>query len=116
MNVLYYLPDISQANGGIRQYACALLKILALDPQNTYFILHNTQDPVVLSIVESYPNLKLIPSAVGRERSVEKALRYARLLSNQVLVKAKLSRETQVLGYVERLCNRYKIDKHTHRS
>ena len=66
MKVLYYVPDITQKNWGVRQYACALLKILAQDTANEYIVLHNAGDDVILSIIERHPNLTLIPQTISR--------------------------------------------------
>ena len=110
MRILYYVPDVTQKNGGIRQYACALLKILAQDNRNEYIILHNAQDDNILSIVASHSNLTLIPPAIGREKQIEKAIWYTLRFGNELLVKSKFLRKVNVLSHDEQICNWYKID------
>lgn len=110
MRVLYYVPDITQKNGGVRQYACALLKILAQDDRNEYIVLHNAQDDSVLSIIDSHANLTLIPPSVGREKRIEKALWFVLRSGNELLLKSELTTKSKVLSHDEQLCNRYKID------
>jgi glycosyltransferase involved in cell wall biosynthesis len=60
LNILYYIPSISQQWGGIRQYAVACLKILARDEDNQYFIYHEASDPEVVAVLNQNPQLKLI--------------------------------------------------------
>ena len=110
MKVLYYVPDITQKNGGVRQYACALLKILAQDDRNEYVVLHNAGDDSILSIIDSYANLTLIPPSVGREKRIEKALWFVLRSGNELLLKSELTTKSKVLSHDEQLCNRYKID------
>src|SRR5919202_635387 len=110
MNILYYVPDITQVNGGVRQYACALLRILAQRSDNQYYIVHNAQDDAILSIIAIHPNLTLIPQSIGHERQVEKLIKFTRRLSNQVLEKTNYTKRFKTLDYVERLCDTYKID------
>ena len=110
MKVLYYVPDITQQNGGIRQYACTLLKILAQDNQNEYFVLHNAEDPVILSIINENTNLRLIPSHIGREKRITKAFWYSLKSINKVLIKGNVISSMNVFGHTEQLCNRYGID------
>lgn len=110
MRILYYVPDISQENGGIKQYACTLLKILAQSLENDYFILHNAQDPEILSIINGNSNLKLIPFSIGRERNIEKIIDYAIKLTNKNLENRKYKTRIKIRSRTERLCKRYKID------
>ena len=60
MNILYYIPGLSQQMGGLRQYAVALLKILAKDTENRYFIYHTVNDPEVAEVLRKNPHLTLI--------------------------------------------------------
>ncbi|MCX6214047.1 glycosyltransferase family 1 protein [Spirosoma sp.] len=110
MRILYYLPDITQKNGGVLQYACALLKILSQDKKNEYFVLHNSQEPVIISLIKEYPNLILIPPKIGQERRVEKLLWYTLRLLNEILIKGKITTVRKVFSHAEQLCKKYKID------
>lgn len=110
MKILYYIPELTEYNGGIFQYACALLKILGQDANNQYYVLHNSADPVVLEIISSSPNLTLIPAKVGGEKRTEKAISFT--FRNLQLFAAKRGVELPLPLYtrVERLCNKYEID------
>ena len=110
MRVLYYVPDIIQKNGGVLQYACALLKILAQDKENEYFVLHNSEELVILSIVKEYQNLTLIPTKIGKETGVGKLIWSALRLINEILVKTKVITRIKVFSHTEQLCKRYNID------
>ncbi|WP_234736675.1 glycosyltransferase family 4 protein [Tellurirhabdus bombi] len=105
MNILYVIPDLAQSGGGIRQYACALLRILAQDTANRYFVLHNENDELVLSTIQASSNLELIPVPIGRERSYEKLITKAAKAVNMLLK----SRAVPVWTYLERLRSRYGI-------
>ena len=54
MNILIYIPDLTQANGGIRQYAIGLLNTFSSDESNIYFIYHNNGDKVILGLISKY--------------------------------------------------------------
>ena len=60
MNILIYIPELTQANGGIKQYTVALLKILINDQDNHYFVYHNSDDPDIISLICKFPRLKKI--------------------------------------------------------
>ncbi len=60
MNILYYIPDINQQMGGLRQYAVALLKILLKDKENKYFIYHEINDPEIMNVLAKNPHHVLI--------------------------------------------------------
>lgn len=66
MNILYYIPDVSQEMGGIRQYAVALLKILVNNKQDHYFILHHNNDPEIMAIVNDNEQAKLVKLTSSR--------------------------------------------------
>lgn len=46
--------------GGIRQYAVALLKILANNKRDHYFVLHHNNDPEIVAIVNDNEQVKLV--------------------------------------------------------
>ena len=60
MNILYYIPGIGQEMGGLRQYAVALLKILAADTENQYFVLHDRDDPEIMAVLKDNPVVSLV--------------------------------------------------------
>ena len=109
MNILYYIPSISQSAGGIRQYACALLKTLAEDTEHTYYVLHNVGDEVVNEILKDNPQLIAIPAQVGQERFSERLSTDATKLVNQIL-KSRQKKQFGIGSYVNRICRKYRID------
>lgn len=110
MNILYYIPLINQDGGGIRQYAIALLKILAQDKvKNKYFILHNSEDKEILAIMEQNSHLYLIPKHIGRERSWEKNMTDI-LRGIDFLYKKKTGKNIRLRSFMDRICKKYKID------
>ncbi|WP_266362893.1 glycosyltransferase family 4 protein [Tellurirhabdus rosea] len=110
MNILYYIPELSQAGGGARQYSCALLRILAQDKENKYFILHNDKDPLIHDILNENPHLTLIPRQFGRERSYERLITNLIKGINLLLKVYGQKRRLFVWGFEERLRKRYQLD------
>lgn len=110
MNILYHIPELSQESGGIRQYATALLKILAKDTgPRRYFVLHNSADPLVLAILKENPHLTHIPPHIGREGKLERLVNRLMRLADFVR-RTESGKRLRAWSYVDRLCNRYKID------
>lgn len=63
-NILFYIPELSQGVGGVRQYAAGLLNLFpGLQEQYNFFIYHDGNDEVVLNIIKENPQLKQIKSA-----------------------------------------------------
>jgi glycosyltransferase involved in cell wall biosynthesis len=61
INILFYVPYLSQENGGIRQYAAGLLNLLSNFPNHyKFFVLHENSDPLILETIESNQNLILV--------------------------------------------------------
>lgn len=110
MNILYYIPELNQAGGGTRQYAIALLKLLAKDNCNNYFILHNVIDRQVSEILKANQNLFLIPSSVGNEKWYENHITNFVKLYNFVGQTNGRNWKLKNWSYVQRICNKYKID------
>ena len=110
MNILYYIPLLQQDGGGTRQYATGILKTLAKDKtKNKYFILHNSGDKEILSIIQQNPHLYLIPEHVGRERSWEKNMTDI-LRGIDFLYKKKTGKNIRLRSFMDRICRKYKID------
>ena len=63
MNILLFVPEINQEDGGMRQYAIALIHILAVDDTNKYFIYHDCGDEEIKKLLRVHPNLSLIKSS-----------------------------------------------------
>ncbi|MEM1325334.1 MAG: glycosyltransferase family 1 protein [Bacteroidota bacterium] len=109
MKILYHIPNLSQENGGIRQYAVALLRILAQDKSNEYFVLHNVNDPQVMQVLEEFPHLHHVPPTFGRERKLEKLRTDIGTVFNYILLLAKRQKLAST-SYINRICRKYKID------
>ncbi|WP_299768787.1 glycosyltransferase family 1 protein [uncultured Dokdonia sp.] len=61
-NIIFYIPDVDQTHGGVRQYSINLLTTIANFDQDSFhfYIYHNLKDPEVLEIIKSYKNCTLI--------------------------------------------------------
>lgn len=110
MNILYYIADLTQTNGGIRQYACALLKLLAQEKNNKYYVLTQANDPVIFSIISENSNIFLIPTYTAYERNYEKLMRQFINVSALLSDKYIKFKNSTIFSRAQRLCNKYKID------
>ncbi|MBO0937945.1 glycosyltransferase family 4 protein [Fibrella sp. HMF5335] len=110
MKILYYIADLTQSNGGIRQYACALLKLLAQERNNEYYVLTQTNDPIITSIIQDNANVILIPNNLARERSYEKLMRQFIGISALLSDKYTKFKNSTMFSRTQRLCNKYNID------
>lgn len=103
LNILYYIPNVHQEMGGIRQYAIALLKILATDNENQYFVYHENDDREVVEILTKNPHLQLVKSE-SNNRYLEKIQRkiqvfYCRFFDHPIKN-----------GLFNKLCQKHKIN------
>ena len=61
INVLFYLPELDQRKGGMRQYAACLLHLFCEFPERyTFFIGHEIDDPIVIQIINNNPRFKIV--------------------------------------------------------
>ena len=59
--ILFFIPELNQESGGIRQYAAGLLNIISnFSSQYKIYVLHNSNDPVILEIIQSNNTLELV--------------------------------------------------------
>ena len=60
--VLFYIPDLDQTVGGIRQYALNLLETIAGLDNGTFqiYVYHNVEDSQVIDIIDKNENCTLI--------------------------------------------------------
>ncbi len=110
MNILFFIPELSQEGGGIRQYAITLLKILSKDTSNKYYILHNKVDPQIATIVYGNENMTIIPSSIGKERWHEWQIKNFFKLYNFIGNTSGRGWKIKNWSYVQRICSKYKID------
>jgi len=109
MNILYYVPHLTQKSGGIRQYAVGLLKTMAQLRTHTVYVLHNNHDPEIMNVIVSSDTLKHIPEKVGRERKWEKSI-YKVTQGVHFLLEKGFHKNFRVLSFMDRICNKYNID------
>jgi glycosyltransferase involved in cell wall biosynthesis len=109
MRILFYIPDLDQTSGGVRQYAVGLLKILATLPEHHTFILHNNDDPLILDLIEDHDQLQLIPKKIGLEKKWERK-KYRASRGIQFLREKASNKDFKVRSYLDRICRKYKIE------
>ena len=107
MNILIYIPTVNQKNGGVRQYSISLLKILSHDEDNKYYILHNSQDPVIEATISDAKNLFLIPAKIGRESKINKARRLISTGINFLLYKKYGKVHKDPFSFLDAVCKLY---------
>lgn len=100
---------MSQAKGGLRQYSAGVLKSLALDTTNDYYILHNTDDPLIIEIIQNNPSLKLIPKKIGKDRFYENILTKV-FRGFDLLRYLSSNKNVHIPSYMNRICKKYNID------
>ena len=110
MNILYYIPNLSQKWGGVRQYAKGVLEIIAKETGNKYFVYHNNGDPEIMEVLIQNPQLKLIKdndvSYSKLNEYWQKSIRYL----NIFLAKINLRGSLKVHTFIDALCEQYFID------
>ena len=109
MNILYYIPHVSQAGGGARQYANTLLKIIAQDAENQYYVLHTNNDTEILHTIQQNRHLYLIPHNTAKEAKWEKMLNNIIKLINFINSREAGSGKSYNWSYLNRICKKYKI-------
>ncbi len=112
MNILIYIPKLTQESGGTRQYALALVKTLVRDIENKYFLLHNNDDQELIRIVNSSSrtNLIIIDKKVGTERKIESILLNVCKLLNFILIRLQINYRVNYFSYLNRITKKFNID------
>jgi len=100
MNVLYFVPYIDQEMGGVRQYAVALLKILAGDNNNKYYVFHEVEDNEIIAVLANNPHLVRVRPKADSKNIVIQLFKK---------VERKLFKLTPKYPFDE-VCDQYKID------
>ncbi|MBD3636687.1 MAG: glycosyltransferase family 4 protein [Crocinitomicaceae bacterium] len=109
MNILFYIPNLDQTNGGVRQYSLGLLSIMANLKEHKFYILHNKQDTEILRLIDQEQHIQLIPPSIGRERKLEKKI-YKLTRALQFLNEKRSNKDFKVRSHLDRICRKYKID------
>ena len=117
MNILYYIPNLSQDWGGVRQYAKGVLEIMAKDTDNKYFIYHNNSDAEIGKTLSSNPHLTLVKDSDVRFSSLllKKSIRQVINFTNIVFQKLYDTKRMRVLFkipnlFIDAICKQYSID------
>lgn len=110
MNILIYIPGLTQEHGGIKQYSIGLLKLCANDITNNYFIYYNNNDPEVLSAIENNPSLKRIQDSDMIIKKENYIVRKAKGVKNRIIRKFGISNQKDKLPVIDILCIQYQID------
>ena len=88
--------------GGLRQYAVALLKILAGDSENRYYVLHDRDDAEIMAVIKDNNGLTLLKTP-KKSRLSKYTDRFSRVFT-QVTERAVASR------VLDDTCKKYSID------
>lgn len=110
MNILVYIPVLEQQNGGTRQYSIGLLKLLAKDNSNKYFIYHNNNDPEVSALVKEHTHLKVVTDADVNYKQETYLSKKIRGLRNKIAGKSGWAKQKQRLSFIDSLCVQFNID------
>jgi glycosyltransferase involved in cell wall biosynthesis len=110
MNVLIFIPELSHDWGGVRQYTLGLLKILAQDPTNTYYIYHKTNDAEIGKLLAAYPQLRLICNDDEYYTPATKALVFLKRGINFLSRKLRLNYSIQINDAIDKICEKHSID------
>jgi glycosyltransferase involved in cell wall biosynthesis len=105
INVLFFIPELNQISGGLRQYSAALLKLLnEISDDYNFYIFHNGKDEEIMNILRFNYKLHWIDSNFSFatiENSFKKKIQR---------IKKILGIETKVLSPLDKLLLEYKID------
>lgn len=114
MNILVYVPYLGQDWGGIRQYAVALLRLLADDRSNHYFVYHNADDPEIMAVLGECRQFRHLrdghswAAKIGR-RLIE-PLNAVRSLGNGLARQLGQDAPLPLRHQLDRFCQRHAID------
>src|SRR5688500_14838025 len=103
MNILVYIPFLSQQNGGSRQYSVGLLKLIAEDTVNKYFIYHNNNDDEVLEIIKLHPHLQVIKDADVNHKPENYFSKKIRQFQDKLVAKLRLGKQKQKKSFIDTL-------------
>ncbi len=87
--------------GGLRQYAVALLKILATDTENQYFVLHDRDDPEIMAVLKDHPGVILVKTPKSSRITL-----YKNRLSG---VYARVAGRSISPNFLDEVCKKHKV-------
>ncbi|WP_210519768.1 glycosyltransferase family 4 protein [Hymenobacter terricola] len=110
MNILLYIPKLDQSHGGVRQYSIALMRILAQDKHNTYFVYHNGSDQEVLSSLAVAPHLHRVMDSDVAKTTVQAKIIRGKQIINFLSRRFSTGWQFKIDSLIDRLIHKYKID------
>lgn len=110
MNILLFIPEINQEAGGVRQYAIALIHILAVDDTNKYFIYHDCGDEEIKKLLQVCPNLSLIKSSDVVDSHITMWLNRIKRCINFFSRRLGLHYNYVLPSTIDKICIKYGID------
>lgn len=107
MNILFYIPTISQKDGGIKNYATGILNLLTQERESTnlFYIYHNIGDKDIIEIVNHSENFILVQDSDIKIRKNNFFRKWINRYKKYILKKYIYDEPI-----IEKLCNKYKID------
>ena len=105
-NILFYIPDINQSWGGVRQYSFNILKMLSENPNKefVFYIYHEVEDKLFLDIINENYNFNLIKINVVKWRKTKFSI-----IFNKILILLKLKKRNVTTDF-DRMLKKYSID------
>lgn len=72
-NILFYIPNIDQSWGGVRQYSFNILKMISenYNPEFTFYIYNENKDKLFIDIIDRNDNFSLVQSAVDSKFKIK---------------------------------------------
>lgn len=98
-NILFYIPNLSQDAGGVRQYAAGLLNLfISLNEQYHFHIYHDGNDEVIMNILKENTELRHIKSKdyefTKKEIVQQKILRFYNRSKNLLIKRISYNKKT----------------------
>lgn len=109
MNVLIYFPGVNRSYGGVFQYTFALLKTLAQDKENKYFLCTERTNEID-SLILNHKNFQLIQSKAATESIWSRISKRSVGFGLQILKRTGLEINYRPQTALDKVCRQYKID------
>lgn len=107
MHILFYIPNLDQSWGGVRQYVAALLRLFHGDNVNEYFIYHDAADVQILEAIKDIPKHNLVKSSdINQIETVFQKVPINKLSAIPVLRKLKFRRKISIVHSLATYCKK----------
>ena len=90
MNILFYMPSVGHASGGIYQYSLATLRIISQLDHTFYVFSHNPLGKDFIDLINQNDNLILIPLKETKDSSISYKIKRIFQELNRLLQKGKI--------------------------